>query len=347
MKDCGIVKDLLPLYAEDMASEESNAFIKNHLETCADCKAAFDAMQAPVEAEPAAPLKIVRRGVKKRGLLLAGLIACLVAALLVGLFARLTKPIPLTSVEEAFASVKVMPEIQSVRVGSDVYLTNVEVDPETGTVLIDGVDAETDENVLYLMYPASTHIGIESMHPEWYKTDFQLWLERWIPGGEITEIPDGYDEEYVYAYTTLWDIIFPEHDTWVGTGIVLTEHTNAVYFEPFDGTEHVPMYVRDGFEPEAGLALPRLVMNYYFLIALSLTVILFVPWFVLLLKKKQKARRVFDILLLIPFCCTFAFLFAGFPATTIEPLRDLIFVCITAVLLIGAGLCGRALLRKD
>lgn len=346
MKNCGIVKDLLPLYAENMASDETGAFVREHLETCEDCRRVLDAMKAPVAADPAAPLKSVRKAVKKRSWLIAGLIACLVAALLVGLFARLTKPIPLTSVEEAFASVKVMPEIQSVRVGSDVYLTNVEVDPETGMALIDGEDPETIEKVLYLMYPASTHIGIESMHPEWYKTDFQLWLERWIPGGEITEIPDGY-EEYVYAYTTLWDILFPQHGTWLGTGIVLTEHTNAVYFEPFDGTEHVPLYVRDGFEPEAGLALPRLVMNYYFLIALSLTVILFVPWFVLLLKKKQKARRVFDILLLIPFCCTFAFLFAGFPTTTIEPLRDLIFVCITAVLLIGAGLCGRALLRKD
>ena len=55
MKDCGIVKDLLPLVAEQLASEESTAFVKEHLKTCADCRAAFDAIQAPVEAEPAAP----------------------------------------------------------------------------------------------------------------------------------------------------------------------------------------------------------------------------------------------------------------------------------------------------
>ena len=46
MKNCGIVKDLLPLVAEELASEESTAFVKEHLETCADCRAAFDAMQA-------------------------------------------------------------------------------------------------------------------------------------------------------------------------------------------------------------------------------------------------------------------------------------------------------------
>ncbi len=107
MKDCGIVKDLLPLVAEQLASEESTAFVKEHLKTCADCKAAFDAMQAPVEAEPAAPLKTVRKAVKRRGLLIAGLIACLVAALIFGVFARLMKPIPIRSVDEVFDTVTV------------------------------------------------------------------------------------------------------------------------------------------------------------------------------------------------------------------------------------------------
>lgn len=346
MKDCGIVKDLLPLYAEDMASEESNAFIKNHLETCEDCKRAFDTMKTPIAADPTAPLKSVKRAVKKRGWLIAGVFACLVTALLVGVFARLTKPIPLTSVEEVFTSVNIMPEIHTAHFGGEVYVENAEMDPESGALLIDGADAETTEKVLYLMYPASTHIGMESMHPERYKTKFQLWLESWIPGEEITEISNG-DETYIYAYTTLWDIWFSENGTWAGTGLLLTEDVNAVYFEPFDGTEHVPLYVRDGFEPEAGLVLPRLMMNYYFLIALAGTVLLAIVWFILRLSKKQKASIVFGVLLLIAVSGVLAFLFAGFPATTIEPLRDLIFVCITAVLLIGAGLCGRALLRKD
>ena len=52
------------------------------------------------------------------------------------------------------------------------------------------------------------------------------------------------------------------------------------------------------------------------------------------------------ILLLLPLCGTLAFLFAGFPATTIAPLRELIFVCVIAMLLFFAGLCGRKLLQK-
>lgn len=35
--NCNIIKDLLPLYAEDMLSEESAALVKEHLSECPDC----------------------------------------------------------------------------------------------------------------------------------------------------------------------------------------------------------------------------------------------------------------------------------------------------------------------
>lgn len=346
MKDCGIVKDLLPLYAEDMASEESAAFVKTHLETCEDCRKAFEELKAPVETEPAAPLKTVKKAVKKRGWLIAGLIACLVAALLLGAFARLTKPIPIHSVDEAFASVKMMPEIHSVTNGSDLYLTNVEIDPETGAVLIDGVDIQTTEKVLYLTHAESTHVKVENQDPEHYKSNYQQWLERWIPGEKIV-VTSGSHEISIYAYTTLWDLMFSQNDTWAGFGITLTDNVDAVFFEPYDNTEREALYVRDGYPVEAGFALPRLVMNYYFAIALIGTVLLAAVWFVLRLLKKQKASRVFGVLLLIAASGVLAFLFAGFPATTIAPARELAFVCVIALFLIGAGLCGRKLLRKN
>ena len=88
-------------------------------------------------------------------------------------------------------------------------------------------------------------------------------------------------------------------------------------------------------------------MNNYFMIALIGTAVLFVVWLVLLLTKKRKARKVFDILLILAGGFTLAFLAAGFPATTISPLRDLMFVCVIGLLLIGAGLCGRGLLRRE
>ena len=282
MKDCGIVKDLLPLVAENMASEESTAFVKEHLETCADCKAAFDAMKAPVETEPAAPLKTVKKAVKKRGWLIAGLIACLVAALIIGVFARLMKPIVIHSAYEAFESVNI----------------------------------QSDRICLY------------------QTQNTNLIAER---EGRIV---------YVAAYTTLWDQWTGKPTAWFSTELEL-DGVDAILFEPYDGTDHEILYQRDGYAVEAGFALPRLVMNYYFLIALAGTVVLAVVWLVLRLTKREKASRVFGVLLLIAASGVLAFLFAGFPATTIAPMRELAFVLVIASLLIGAGLCGRKLLRKE
>ena len=38
--ECSLVRDMLPLYLENMVSEETRAFIKEHLETCPECAAA-------------------------------------------------------------------------------------------------------------------------------------------------------------------------------------------------------------------------------------------------------------------------------------------------------------------
>jgi len=55
--DCGIIRDLLPLYAEDMCSTESRAAVEQHLPGCADCQAALENIKkdtpiAPVDALP-------------------------------------------------------------------------------------------------------------------------------------------------------------------------------------------------------------------------------------------------------------------------------------------------------
>lgn len=41
MKECNIIRDLLPLYAEELTSSDSGEFIEKHLSTCADCRTAW------------------------------------------------------------------------------------------------------------------------------------------------------------------------------------------------------------------------------------------------------------------------------------------------------------------
>lgn len=41
MKECNIVKDLLPLYIEELCSEDSRQYVEEHLKTCEQCKESF------------------------------------------------------------------------------------------------------------------------------------------------------------------------------------------------------------------------------------------------------------------------------------------------------------------
>ena len=36
--ECSIIRDLLPLYVEELVSEETGTYIEEHLRTCAECK---------------------------------------------------------------------------------------------------------------------------------------------------------------------------------------------------------------------------------------------------------------------------------------------------------------------
>lgn len=36
-KNCEIIKDLIPMYVDDLTSEETNRFIKKHISSCVDC----------------------------------------------------------------------------------------------------------------------------------------------------------------------------------------------------------------------------------------------------------------------------------------------------------------------
>lgn len=90
--DCNIVRDILPLYAEKLTSEESNIAIQQHLEQCEDCRKYLENMRKPIDCPTAPKMEIdymrkVKRSFKRRTYILAGVItaACIV---LLGIFLR-------------------------------------------------------------------------------------------------------------------------------------------------------------------------------------------------------------------------------------------------------------------
>ena len=52
MKDCELIRDLMPLYADDQASDASRQYIEEHTARCPACKKLLDEMCTPMEPEP-------------------------------------------------------------------------------------------------------------------------------------------------------------------------------------------------------------------------------------------------------------------------------------------------------
>ena len=56
-KECSIIRDMLPLYFENMVSEDTAEFVKKHIENCPDCAAELKAMKTGKEISEAEPSK--------------------------------------------------------------------------------------------------------------------------------------------------------------------------------------------------------------------------------------------------------------------------------------------------
>ncbi len=95
--ECKIVRDLLPLYAENMVSEETAEFVKEHLANCPACAEELAALQkddlkeaTPENISTAAPLKTLKKKLRRRTMgtiskttvivvTIAAIVACLLA----------------------------------------------------------------------------------------------------------------------------------------------------------------------------------------------------------------------------------------------------------------------------
>lgn len=70
--ECEVIRDLLPLYAEHMASPASTALVEEHLKTCPACRTELEQMEQPVpvrpEAQEDAPLKSIKIAITRRQL---------------------------------------------------------------------------------------------------------------------------------------------------------------------------------------------------------------------------------------------------------------------------------------
>lgn len=92
---CNLIRDILPLYVEDMVSTDTREFVSEHLEHCEECRAELEHMRKPADFIPDAdivPLKRIKKELFIKRLQTVFFTAILACAIVTIVFGILTSP---------------------------------------------------------------------------------------------------------------------------------------------------------------------------------------------------------------------------------------------------------------
>lgn len=93
--ECNIIRDILPLYSEEMVSKDTKDFVREHLIGCPECRAELESIKIPVNTACGtndAPLRRLKRKLLLKKLQTVLCTLLLVSAFLTAAFAWLTAP---------------------------------------------------------------------------------------------------------------------------------------------------------------------------------------------------------------------------------------------------------------
>ena len=302
---CSVIQDLLPLYTENLASEESMILVKEHLAGCAACREYLDGMQLQIGPIPesVAPIKQIKKELKKRRWRTAAIAAFSVFLILFALLARITheNPIPyspaLLSVEgivpydpaeETLYSGALHTDIpdgwQTSNPGQALIINRNE--HVSGSAAEVYSDDETGELTVYLQY---------------FSTQAALVIDD-VDGGFSIEHYDSKGSK---------DIFYPLPDRIIyGFG----RDQTLLWGEPMNGGVQI---------------LPRLALSYYALIAIVFAAILAV---LCIAFRKKSFSPVIGQLCFVPVAYLLGQLFIkGTKTLSVFLMRDLNLICIEAI----------------
>ena len=95
--ECSIIQDILPLYVEEMVSDDTVSFVREHLRDCPRCRAELEKLQKPVEVQlkpdiNAAPLKRLKKALLMKKLQTILCTVAILLALMLAVISLLTAP---------------------------------------------------------------------------------------------------------------------------------------------------------------------------------------------------------------------------------------------------------------
>lgn len=326
-KDCSIVQDLLPLYAEDMLREETKEFVNRHLSQCAACRAELDALKADVKPAPvsAQPLRDLKRQLRRKKLTAVLLAVALALTLATAGFAYLTAPQYLPYDETEWVITR------SPRALAD------------GSIMSDGLtDLSGIESIsVNLLTPVSGTKVTSTQDPDSGKTVYFItaWrtpLDTWCGTFDVSDTGDHAQREA----NTLLDAL---GETESARTLFTLDATNctAIYYSPNNGQDDVLLCgSRDG----GVISLPILALGYYVLLSLTLFITLGIAFFIC---RRKKAGKALGHLALIPACYLLGHLLVkGVATTSYQMQRDFSLIVFAAVLIYSAVLLALSLLQQ-
>lgn len=334
-KDCSIVQDLLPLYAEDMLREGTKEYVDGHLAQCEACRTELAALKTE-DVTPASvsaqPLRDLKRQLQRKKLTAVLLAVALALTLATAGFAYLTAPQYLPYDETEWMITR------SPRALAD------------GSIMADGLtDLSGIESIsVNLLTPVSGAKVTSTQEPDSGKTVYFItaWrtpLDTWR--GAFDEAKDA------PSATNTAERMQREADTLQGV-LAKTESARtlftldtancaAVYYSPNNGQDDVLLCgSRDG----GIISLPRLALGYYALLSLALLIPLSIAFF---LCRRKKAGKALGHLALIPACYLVGHLLVkGFVTTSYQMQRDFSLIILAAALIYAAVMLAINLWRQ-
>ena len=326
-KDCSIVQDLLPLYAEDMLREETKEFVNGHLSQCAACRAELDALRADVKPAPvsAQPLRDLKRQLRRKKLTAVLLAVALALTLATAGFAYLTAPqyLPYDETEwmitrspRALADGSIMSDGLTDLSGIESISVNL-LKPVSGTKVTSTQDPDSGKTVYFI-------------------TAWRTPLDTWCGTFDVSDTGDHAQREA----NALLDAL---GETESARTLFTLDATNctAIYYSPNNGQDDV---VLCGSADGGIISLPRLALGYYAVLSLMIFIAFCIAF---LICRKKKAGKALGYLALAPASYLAGHLLVkGLTTTSYQMQRDFSLIVFAAVLIYSAVLLALSLLRQ-
>lgn len=269
MNTCKIISDLLPLYKEDLLTEESIDFVEAHIESCQNCKKDLDSFNIDLinENHSTNPLDFIKENIKKEKNNFGLSVGLIVASLFIVLFSFLTKPIHFDNNGNLYKVKKIDDKI---------FIEFNDKVTKVDTIIYDNEQKET----------------------------------------------------FVDAYTNIIDKLFKNDRP-----IILSFNSDdgKLYYD--NHNKPANRIIGHDSENSGVELLPRLALNYYFVLAIALFLMLFIIFFILkYIFKKTISTNILIYFLGLPLSFILGFLsIKGFNGVSYYMTRDFIFICLQAL----------------